>query len=65
MNGQQIRARIDENNAKIRAALNKFVLTDEINKLMQDNEELRVICRHEFVNGWCKYCDIPEELKDD
>ncbi len=65
MNGQQIRARIDENNAKIRAALNKFVLTDEINNLMKDNEELRFICQHEFVDGWCKYCDIPEEFKDD
>lgn len=65
MNGQQIRARIDENNAKIRAALNKFVLTDEINQLMQDNEEMRAICQHNFVNGWCQYCDIPEELKDD
>lgn len=65
MNGLEIRKRIDENNKKIQAALNKFILTDEINNLMKDNEELRVICQHEFVNGWCKYCDIPEELKDD
>ena len=59
MNGQQIRARIDENNARIRAALNKFVLTDEINKLMRDNEVLRMSCPHEFENGFCKYCDVP------
>ena len=65
MNGQQIRARIDENNAKIRAALNKFVLTDEINQLMQDNEEMRAICQHNYIDVWCQYCDIPEELKDD
>lgn len=30
MNGIEIRKQIDANNARIRAALNKFVLTDEI-----------------------------------
>ena len=29
MNGKEIRERIDSNNAKIRRALNKFVLTDD------------------------------------
>lgn len=65
MNGLEIRNRIDENNKKIHAALNKFVLTDEINQLMKDNEEMRIICKHDFVNGWCKYCDMPEEFNDD
>ena len=65
MNGKEIRERIDSNNAKIRRALNKFVLTDEINKLMKDNEELRFICKHQFENGFCKYCDIPIDFAEE
>ncbi len=65
MNGQEIRERIDSNNAKIRRALNKFVLTDEINQLMKDNEELRFICKHQFENGFCKFCDIPIDFTED
>ena len=65
MNGQEIRERIDSNNAKINRALKKFVLTDEINKLMKDNEELRFICNHQFENGFCKFCDIPIDFMED
>lgn len=64
MNGLEIRERIDINNRKIQAALNKFVLTDEINELMKDNQNLRDACQHEFVNGICRYCDLPEEFND-
>lgn len=60
MNGQEIRNRIDENNKKIHAALNKFILNDEINKLVKQNADLRSICNHEYVNGVCKYCDMEE-----
>ena len=63
MNGLEIRERIDSNNKKIQAALNKFILTDEINKLMKDNAELRFICQHEYVDGTCRFCDTPEEKK--
>lgn len=66
MNGQQIRERIDENNIKIKRALNKFILTDEINELMKENAELRFSCPHEFnEEGICKFCDMPKEFKDD
>ena len=65
MNGNDIRQRIDENNKKIQKALNKFVLTDEINKLMKENQELRFLCEHEFVNGVCKYCDLPEDFYEE
>ena len=65
MNGDEIRKRIDENNLKIQRALNKFVLTDEINKLMKDNQVLRFICEHEFVDGICKYCDLPEDFYEE
>lgn len=64
MNGQEIHERIESNNKKIQAALNKFILTDEINKLVNDNAELRSICPHEFVDGKCKFCYSLEEVND-
>ena len=60
MNGIEIRKKIDENNAKIRQALDKFVLTDEIQRLMEDNDRLRANCQHHFVDGACEYCDSFE-----
>lgn len=65
MSGLQIRQRIDENNLKIQAALNKFILTDEINKLMKENMDLREGCHHEYVNGFCKWCDVPVDFKEE
>lgn len=65
MNGLEIHNRIEINNKKIQAALNKFILTDEINTLMQENEKLRLICPHEFKDGFCKYCGVPIELVED
>jgi len=65
MNGQEIRERINKNNAQIQKALNKFVLTDEINKLMEDNVRLRAMCKHEYVNGVCKFCDVPVDFAED
>ncbi len=57
MSGKEIRERIDANNARIRRALDKFVLTDEIEKLMKDNDNLRAQCQHHFIDGVCEYCD--------
>lgn len=62
MNGPEIHDRIEANNKKIHAALNKFILTDEINSLMRENEELRFLCPHNFKNGFCEYCNMPIEL---
>ena len=64
LTGKEIRARIDINNIEIQRKLNKFILTDEINQLMRDNEELRRMCPHEYVRGVCIYCDLPEEYHD-
>lgn len=57
MSGKEIRERIDANNARIRRALDRFVLTDEIEKLMKDNDNLRAQCQHHFIDGVCEYCD--------
>ena len=62
MSGTDIRKKIDENNERIQFLLNKFVLTDELNELMEDNEKMREECQHEFVDGVCIYCDVLEEF---
>ena len=64
MDGIEIKKRIVANTKRINILLNKFVLTDEINQLMKENEELRHVCPHEFQNGFCKYCDTPIELSE-
>ena len=65
MSGPEIRKLIDKNNSKIQAALNKFVLTDEINQLMKDNANLRAICPHEFTGTFCRFCDIPVDFTEE
>ena len=60
MSGKEIREQIDLNNARIRAALDKFVLTNEIQQLMKDNDKLRAQCQHHFIDGTCEYCDAFE-----
>lgn len=57
MSGNEIRKRINENNARIQAALDKFVLNKEIQELMKENDNLRAQCQHNFINGVCEYCD--------
>lgn len=62
MSGNEIRIKIDENNKVIREKLDTFILTDEIKKLLAENEELRKTCPHEFDNnGICIYCDGFQE----
>lgn len=66
MNGPEIREKINDNNNKIRVLLDKFILTDEIKVLIADNERLREECKnHEFVNGFCKYCDTPIDFVEE
>lgn len=61
MNGPEIKERITKNNAQIAKLLHKFVLTDEINKLLKENDELRFLCKHEYEDGKCIFCGIPED----
>ena len=62
MSGNEIRIKIDENNKVIREKLDTFILTDEIKKMLAENDELRKICPHEFdTNGVCIYCDGFQE----
>lgn len=58
--------KIDENNKRINFLLNKFTLTNEIKELIFENEKLREKCKnHEFVNGFCKYCDTPIDFVEE
>lgn len=65
MTNQEIRFKINENNEKMTKALKQFILTDEVKKLLEENTELRMQCHHNFINGICEYCDMPEDYKDE
>ena len=60
MSGKEIRNLIDINNKKIRELSETFILTDEIKKLLDKNDELRSQCEHNFIDGVCEYCDAFE-----
>lgn len=65
MSGPEIREKINSNNKRVGFLLNKFVLTDEINQILKENERLRYACPHEFEDGFCKYCDMPIEFAEE
>jgi hypothetical protein len=62
---QNIKDIIDKNNQKIEELLTPgtFILNQEIYHLQQENASLRAQCKHEFINGFCKWCGLPEEYK--
>lgn len=62
MTKEEIKAKINYNNAKISELLDPsvFILQPEVQILMENNEELRAICPHEFVNGVCTICGKTE-----
>lgn len=61
---QNIKDIITANNKKIEELITPgtFVLNKEIVRLQEQNAQLRAQCKHEFENGFCKWCGIPEEL---
>lgn len=60
MSGIEIYEKINANNKIIHEALRKFVLNGEIKKLLAENQSLKEICPHEFVNDVCKFCGTKE-----
>lgn len=60
MDGPEIRQRIDEINNTMHDLINKFVLTDEIRKLIDEKAMLSSKCSHIFEEGKCIYCDKKE-----
>lgn len=65
MSGPEIREKINQNKKKMADILRKFVLTNEIKQYLNENEELRRICPHNFEKGICIYCDMKEEENND
>lgn len=65
MTKEEIREKINSNYAIIQESLIKetFVLNKTISGLLEENEELRKRCPHEFgEDGTCIYCDL--EVKE-
>ena len=62
MTRDEIRNKVLFNEAKIKELLDPsvFILQPEVQVLMEDNEYLRSICEHEFVNGVCEICGKVE-----
>lgn len=62
MNGEEIKAKILFNNQKIEALLDPsvFILQPEVQKYLEENEELRAQCPHVFQGGKCIYCGKAE-----
>lgn len=62
MTKEEIREKVLYNNNKIKELLDPsvFILQPEVQVLMEDNEYLKTICPHEFVNGVCTICGKVE-----
>lgn len=62
MTKEEIHEKVLFNNQKIQELLDPsvFILQPEVQVLMEDNEYLKTICPHEFVNGVCKICGKVE-----
>lgn len=64
MNGEEISLKIKEKNEYLHSLINKFMLTPEISKTMNEIAELRVQCGfatgHSYKNGKCQWCGSEE-----
>ena len=62
MNGEEIREKVLFNNQKIQELLDPsiFILQPEVQKYLEENEELQSICPHIFREGKCIYCGKAE-----
>lgn len=60
MDGNEIRFQMDKIDKEIAKEVGKFILTDKIKKLVADKENLQHLCKHNFQNGACIYCDFKE-----
>ena len=60
MDGNEIQFQIKELDKQIEHELNKFILTDKIQKLLAEKENLQHLCKHTFHKGICIYCGMRE-----
>ena len=64
MSGIEVYKKINENNKRLKELLNKFVFTNEIKSIIKENNDLKKVCPHEYINGICKYCYSKEHNND-
>lgn len=59
---EEIREKINFNNQMIEKLIDPtiFILQPEIEAYLKENDELRAICTHQFVDGICVYCGKEE-----
>ena len=62
MTNLEIKQKIDENNKIIETLLNPstFTLNNVIKELLIENDQLQAQCAHNFVDGYCEYCQKEE-----
>lgn len=61
MTKQEIRKKIDANNALMEKVLtpNTFTLNNLVSDLLEENRELQTKCTHEIdEEGFCIWCDL-------
>lgn len=58
LSGNEIKQKIDDNNAIIESIFrpNQFTLNNTVSALLIENEKLQQQCAHEYEEGYCKYC---------
>ena len=66
MSGEEIKRKIDENNAELelieQSIMTKFILNPKVVALMAKNKSLQDMCQHSFdENGKCIYCGKEDE----
>ena len=63
MSGEEIRAKIIENNKIIEQSLSHtFVLNKAAQMALEENKHLRNLCPHEYDElGFCIYCDKEKD----
>lgn len=70
MTKQEIKDAIRQNEQAIERTVKEnptFVLNEIIGNLEKSNAYLRLVCgetKHEFVNGFCRWCGTKEERDD-
>ena len=61
MSGIEVKQHIDQLSEELHEQLQQFILTGRVNEIMEEINNFRNNCPHEFVNGKCIYCGKKEQ----
>jgi hypothetical protein len=64
MTNLEIKEKIDANNKIIKTLLDPstFTLNNVVKELLIENDALQAQCTHNFVDGYCEYCQKEETI---